>query len=140
MDAILWKPGWTLTPRKEQEQIQSQLVSRDSWIIDGNYNGTLDIRLQAADTIIFLDMPRILCLYRVLKRRVMYHNRSRPDMQEGCEEKIDMRFLKWVWEFPESQRQNLLDKLSQLKQDKHIIVLKSHRQMKRFLAEMKDQM
>ncbi|MFS0562883.1 DNA topology modulation protein [Terribacillus sp. 179-K 1B1 HS] len=139
LDAILWKPGWTLTPRKEQEQIQSQLVSRDTWIIDGNYNGTLDIRLKAADTIIFLDMPRILCLYRVLKRRMMHHNRSRPDMQEGCKEKIDMEFLKWVWQFPADKRQNLLDKLAQLEQDKHIIILKSRREVKRFLEKIKDQ-
>lgn len=136
LDAILWKPNWILTPREEQKQIQSQLVNRDRWIIDGNYQSTLDIRLEAADTIIFLDMPRTLCLYRVLKRRLMYHNRSRPDMQEDCKEKIDLQFLKWIWEFPRKKRPEMQQKLANLKMDKQIVTLKSPQEVKRFLADM----
>lgn len=140
LDAILWKPNWMLASKEEQGEIQSQLVKKDGWIIDGNYDSTLDIRLKPVDMIIFLDMPRCLCLYRVLKRRLMYHNRSRPDMQEGCKEKIDIQFLKWVWEFPANKRQGLLDKLSQLEQDKQIVQLRSSREVKAFLDKMKDQM
>nr|WP_318540234.1 DNA topology modulation protein [Terribacillus saccharophilus] len=140
LDAILLKPNWILTPREEQKQIQSQLVSRKSWIIDGNYQSTLDIRLEAADTIIFLDMPRTLCLYRVLKRRMMHHNRSRPDMQPGCKEKIDLQFLKWIWDFPRKKRPQLQQKLADLGVDKQIITLKSPQEVKRFLAKLKDQM
>lgn len=136
LDAILWKPNWILTPREEQKQIQSQLVNRESWIIDGNYQSTLDIRLEAADTIIFLDMPRTLCLYRVLKRRLMYHNRSRPDMQADCKERIDFQFLKWIWEFPSKKRPQMQQKLMNLKMDKQIITLKSPQEVKKFLADM----
>jgi adenylate kinase family enzyme len=137
LDALLWKPEWVLTPREEQKQIQQQLVSKNSWIIDGNYNNTLDIRLEAADTIIFLDMPRMLCLYRVLKRRVMYHNRSRPDMQEGCKEKIDLAFLKWVWQYPKSKRPGMLEKLDVLAQNKQVIILNSSRKVEKYVDEMK---
>jgi adenylate kinase family enzyme len=139
LDAILWKPHWVLTTREEQKQIQQQLVSGDSWIIDGNYNSTLDIRLEAANTIIFLDMPRMLCLYRVLKRRLMYHNRSRPDMQEGCKEKIDMAFLKWVWHYPKSKRPGMLEKLEVLAQKKQVIILNSSREVQKYVDEMKSQ-
>ncbi|SNZ15386.1 Adenylate kinase [Terribacillus aidingensis] len=137
LDAILWKPDWVLTPRDEQKQIQQQLVSKDSWIIDGDYNSTLDIRLKAADTIIFLDMPRMLCVYRVLKRRLMYHNRSRPDMQEGCKEKIDMAFLQWVWQYPISKRPGMLEKLEILAQNKQVIILNSSREVEKYVDEMK---
>ncbi|MFJ6413941.1 DNA topology modulation protein [Terribacillus saccharophilus] len=139
LDAILWKPNWILTPREEQKQIQSQLVSQGSWIIDGNYQSTLDIRLEAADTIIFLDMPRSLCLYRVWKRRLMYHNRSRPDMQSGCKEKIDLQFLKWIWDFPSKKRPQMQHKLAELGMDKQIIRLRSPREVKGFLDKIKHQ-
>ncbi|MFP7478529.1 DNA topology modulation protein [Terribacillus saccharophilus] len=140
LDAILWKPNWVLTPREEQKQIQSQLVSKGSWIIDGNYQSTLDMRLEQADTIIFLDMPRTLCLYRVLKRRLMYHNRSRPDMQKDCKEKIDWQFLKWIWDFPKRRRPQMQHKLADLTMDKQIITLKSPKEVKRFLADIRDRL
>ncbi|MET3576327.1 adenylate kinase family enzyme [Bhargavaea ullalensis] len=70
LDALLWKPGWELTTRDEQRKIQSGLFDGKRWIVDGNYGATMDERLQAADTVIFLDMPRRLCLYRILKRRI----------------------------------------------------------------------
>jgi adenylate kinase family enzyme len=94
LDAIFWKPGWIGTPKEEQKAVQEELTSRKSWIIDGNYGSTMDIRLQAADTIIFFDLSKWVCLYRVLKRRFQYRNKKREDMGEGCEERIDFRFLK----------------------------------------------
>jgi adenylate kinase family enzyme len=137
LDALLWKPNWVLTPREEQKQIQQQLVSKDSWIIDGDYNSTLDIRLEAADTIIFLDMPRMLCLFRVLKRRVMYHNRSRPDMQKGCKEKVDLAFLKWVWQYAKFKRPGMLEKLDVVAENKQVIILNSSREVEKYVDEMK---
>ncbi len=44
--------------------------------MDGNYSGTLDVRLSVADTVIFLDFPRILCLARIIKRCFMYAGQS----------------------------------------------------------------
>ncbi|QXE02262.1 DNA topology modulation protein [Terribacillus sp. DMT04] len=139
LDALLWKPDWVLTPREEQKQIQQELVSRDSWIIDGDYNSTLDIRLEAADTIIFLDMPRMICLYRVLKRRLMYHNRSRPDMQKGCKEKLDLALFRRVWQYRTSKRPVVLEKLELLAKDKRVILLNNSKEVKKYVDEMKSQ-
>jgi len=68
LDVLFWKPGWVGVTKEEQRLVQSELVKRKTWIIDGNYGGTMDIRLNNADTIIFLDMPRTICAYRVIKR------------------------------------------------------------------------
>ena len=76
--------------------IQQKLVRKDEWIIDGNYGGTMDIRLREADIVIFLDYSRYLCLYRALKRMIQYRNKSRPDMVEGNNERLDYAFLKWI--------------------------------------------
>ncbi|UUE17787.1 hypothetical protein LQZ13_09965 [Leuconostoc mesenteroides] len=62
LDKLLWKPNWQMTPKPEQAIIVHNLVRQDSWIIDGNYNGTLDIRVAAADTIVFLDRSRYVSI------------------------------------------------------------------------------
>jgi len=54
LDALFWKPNWEGVPKEEQRTVQNELVKEDEWIIDGNYGGTMDIRMNAADTIIFL--------------------------------------------------------------------------------------
>ena len=63
LDALFWKPGWVETPRDEWKRIVEELIQRDAWVMDGNYGGTLDLRLAACDTVLFLDFPPIVCLW-----------------------------------------------------------------------------
>src|SRR6266404_5200610 len=90
LDKLYWKPGWVETPKEEWKEIVEEIVKRDSWIIDGNYGGTREIRLRACDTVILLDTPRYICIYRILKRALLYRNRTRPDMGTSCREKLDL--------------------------------------------------
>ncbi|KFN04000.1 DNA topology modulation protein [Bacillus clarus] len=133
LDALNWKENWVLASREEQIALQKKLVKRDSWIIDGNYGGTMDVRLENADTIMFIDLPRIQCLYRVIKRRVQYHNKTRPDMGEGCEERLDFSFLKWVWMYPKKQRPAIFKKMQDISSEKEVIIFKSSSQIGKFL-------
>ncbi|MCA1031458.1 DNA topology modulation protein [Bacillus timonensis] len=133
MDRLFWKPGWVLATRDEQIALQKELTENEAWVFDGNYSGTLQIRLQAADTIIFLDFPRLLCLYRVLKRRWMYHNKTRPDMAEDCPEKLDLQFLKWVWSYPSAKKPGIMEELKKLPSDKKVYILKSPKEVEQFL-------
>lgn len=135
LDSLLWRPNWEAVSREEQRQIQQTLISRDTWIIDGNYGGTLDIRINAADTIIFLDLPRALCLYRALKRTWRYRKTGRPDMAVDCPEKLSFDFLKWIWRFPIDKRPNILS-LLQATSDKQIIHLTYRRAVKQFLQSL----
>lgn len=64
LDTLYWKPGWVSTPTEEWEQVMVNLVSKDKWIIDGNYGKSIDIRLKKADTVIFLDYPTYISLFR----------------------------------------------------------------------------
>lgn len=134
LDTLYWKSGWKETPKPIWTTIQENLVRRPSWIIDGNYGKTMDIRLAAADTIIFLDMPRGLCLWRALKRRVQYHGRCRPDLTPGCPEQLDPTFLRWIWDYPAKKRPEVLDRLAAYRGEKTIIHLTSPRAVRRFLA------
>lgn len=96
-----------MTERAYQIEIQNNLLKEPSWIIDGNYGGTLDMRIASADTIIFLDRNRFVCIYQVLKRVKEYNGMTRPDMQDDCPEKIDFSFLKWIWNFPKNKESKL---------------------------------
>lgn len=80
--------------------------------MDGNYSGTLDVRLSVADTVIFLDFPRLLCLSRVIKRRLMYAGQSRPDMASDCPERLNWEFLKYIWSYLITRCPEILEKLS----------------------------
>lgn len=89
-----------------------------------------------ADTIIFMDMNRYLCTYRVFKRMVMYRNKTRPDMGTDCPERFDLNFLKWIWDYPNKQKPMILLGLDNLSQDKTVITLTSSQEVTTFLTRI----
>lgn len=133
LDRYFWQPGWVSVSREQFIDIQKDLIERDKWIIDGNYQSTVELRLNACDTVIFLDFPRKTCLRNVLKRRLMYHKKPRPDITEGCEEKIDLEFLRWIWRFNETVRPIILELLSMMSEKKQVIILKSFKEVELFV-------
>lgn len=139
LDKLNWKPGWVPTPKDEWNNLMNSLVSKEEWIIDGNYGRTLDIRLKNADTIVFLNMPMYLCIYRIVKRRFMYNGKSRPDMNEGCPEKLDISFIKWVWGYNKNQKPIILEKLNKLSKEKNVIILNSSSEVDKFIYDLKKQ-
>jgi adenylate kinase family enzyme len=138
LDTLFWKPNWTGVPKGEQRKVQNELVENEEWIFDGNYGGTIDIRLNAADTIIFLDISRVICIFRLIKRRIKYHNKTRPDVGEGCNERISLEWLKWVWDYPKTKRPNIYKKLEPLSKEKKIIILKTPKEVENFLNKVKN--
>jgi len=140
LDTLYWKEGWVETPLSEWEKIQTELVSHPQWILDGNYEESLDIRLQSCDTVIFLDFPRYLTLYRVIKRYLTYRRKQREDRCKGCQEKLSYFFLKWVWDYPTKSRPFILKKLSLLQKQKkvNIHILSSQTDIDTFLETLKD--
>lgn len=134
LDRFYWRAGWVETPKPEWLKTVEELTTRDSWIMDGNYSGTLDVRFQACDTVIFLDMARTLCLWRVIKRAVTYRNRSRPDMADGCHEKLNLEFLLWIWNYPRRSRPKIIKMLEASPAEKRIVWLRSQADVERFLS------
>ncbi|HDR7794690.1 TPA: DNA topology modulation protein [Bacillus luti] len=136
LDVLFWKANWEGVPRNEQIIVQNNLIKDEKWIIDGNYGGTMEIRLNAADTIIFLDIHRTICVYRAFKRMIQYRNKTRPDMGAGCDERFDLQFFKWIWEYPKKKRPAILEKLEELNKEKKVIILKSPNEVQQFLKEV----
>jgi adenylate kinase family enzyme len=134
LDKFYWQPGWIEMPKPEWLKTVEDLLRRDAWIMDGNYSGSLDVRVKACDTVIFLDMARTLCLWRVFKRALTYRNQSRPDMAEGCPERLTLEFILWIWNYPNRTRPKILRMLESNAKEKRIVWLRSQSDVKSFLA------
>jgi len=125
LDQLYWKPGWVPTPGEEWRRIVASLTQQERWIIDGNYGSTLDTRLGAANAVVFLDMSRWRCLYGILRRRLS--RKQRPDAAPGCSERLDLRYVRWVWSYRRVHRPDLLRRLSTLEPAQSVYVLSSRR-------------
>jgi adenylate kinase family enzyme len=133
LDKYYWKPNWVATPNDEWDRIVEEFTRKEQWIIDGNYSRTMDMRIARADLIIFLDAPRWFCMYRILKRRVMYHKKTRPDMNAECPETIDFEFIKWVWNYRKRGRIKTLERLEKVKGQKEIIIINTRKQLEELI-------
>lgn len=122
-----------MSQKKKQREIQHELIQKEEWIIDGNYSATMDLRLQACDTIIFLDIKRTICIYRALKRIWQYRNKTRLDRAEGCQERFELDFLKWIWNYPTMNKPEIEKRLKQLSKEKQVIILKKPKEVQRLL-------
>jgi adenylate kinase family enzyme len=120
LDKHYWNSGWVAATKENWREIVSELVKQPSWIMDGNFAGTFDLRLPLADLVIFLDYPRLLCMWRVFLRFLKYHGQTRPDMAPGCRETgFDREFFLWIWNFKKHtnpQIESALSDYSRIKQ------------------------
>jgi adenylate kinase family enzyme len=98
LDAEFWHPGWISTPQPEWRSKVSSLIERDSWIMDGTYESTLDLRIPAAEAIIMVDRPRLSCIWGVVRRSLIYRNKPRPDAPP--DQPIDLAYLRYMWNYP----------------------------------------
>ncbi len=98
LDAVHWLPGWQARSREQKTAIVGEFLdTHEGWVIDGNYSKQhFDRRMAEADEIIFMNFNRFACLGRVIRRYRTYRGRTREDMTEGCDEKIDAAFVRWV--------------------------------------------
>jgi len=136
LDSLFWQPNWVEMNKVKWEKLQVELCSRPEWIIDGNYGRTLDIRFEASDVIIFLDLPVYLCLWRVLTRQFKYRGIARPDMGRECKERFSFSFIWWVVGFAKTRKPRIIKKLSDLS-GKQIIILKSKEDVDKFVCNIK---
>lgn len=133
LDREYWQPGWVEPAPATWAATVERLVGAERWILDGNFGGSLDRRLDACDTVVFLDMPRWSCLSRVVKRRLRHPGRARADMTPGCNERLSFDFLWWIWTYPKRRRPHVLRRLQQLRADQMAVVLRSDAEVESFL-------
>jgi adenylate kinase family enzyme len=105
MDSIVWQAGWKRTPPVETQALTEELVQREQWVIDAVSLAAT----AAADTIIFLDLPRRVVGWRAAKRTLRYLFRTRPEMPPGCVEVLVIpKLVRIIWRFPTTARPRIV--------------------------------
>ena len=132
LDALFWEPGWVESSRDVFDAKLMAELKKPAWIIDGNYARTLPLRLERCDAVIYLDFPRWLCIFGVLKRVLTTYGKVRPDMPEGCPERFDWEFLKWVWNFNRNNREKMFAQLQTLPPER-LVLLRNRGEVRKFL-------
>jgi adenylate kinase family enzyme len=135
LDSYFWQPNWIETPADLWEQKLNQLLEKEHWVMDGNYTSSLERRLAYSDTVIFLDLSRARCFWRVLGRYLKHRGANRPELPEGCNEKIDLDFIKWIWNYPNRSRRQILQMLDYQPQIE-VIKLHGSAEIEAFIAIM----
>ena len=133
LDRLYWQLGWKETPAAEFSQAQEKMVQAERWIMEGNYTSTFPIREPYADTVIYLELPLYICLYRVFKRRIQFHGKTRDDLTEGCPEKIDWHFLHFILTTYSRRKKKMKERLERYAAGgKRVYSLHSSKQIERF--------
>lgn len=110
LDSVVWKKGWVPASMQERTIGEQRLINGESWIIEGV---SKTVR-ESADYTIFLDIPRLVCLFRCIKRNFPYLFKSRPELPENCPEILIIpQLLKLIWAFPKRARPTILNTIVQ---------------------------
>ncbi|MDB5245600.1 MAG: topology modulation protein [Parcubacteria group bacterium] len=134
MDSIMWNPGWDYIGDDATNEKLQELSQANEWIIEGYITtAARSFIFERADTIIYLDYPRIVASYRYLKRWLKHRKSPRPEI-EGCPEKFDFTFLKLVWTKGEAMTLNTL--LARIENQNKIIKLESPTKTAVFLKNL----
>ena len=136
LDQIYWSPGnWQHLEKEEFDSLLRIELGKPRWIIDGNFNRTMEMRLERCDTVIYLDFNRFTCILGWLKRVITNWGAARPDMAPGCNEWFDPEFAKWLWNFNKQNRTRYLKLLAE-QTDKKVYILRNRRQVRKYLSSI----
>lgn len=137
LDTTHFLPGWVIRPSEERAKIvEDFLNTNESWVIDGNYSKVFyERRLEEADEIIFMNFNRINCFFRAWKRYRTHRGKRRESCAEGCNEKFDREFMKWILykgrtKAAKARYQKVITEYA----DK-LTVIKNQRELSRFIKE-----
>lgn len=128
LDAVWHKPDRTHISREEFDKILPEILKKEAWIIDGNYQRTLETRMKACDTVIFFDLPTEVCIQGAIERI----GKARPEMP-WTETELDPEFKEQIEAFPTKNRPQIYDLLERYGQGREIIIFKSRAEADGFL-------
>ena len=123
LDAIWHKPDRTHISREEYDQRLAEILEVEEWIIDGNYSRTLEVRMQASDTIFLFDLPTEVCIQGATDRL----GKARYDVP-WIDTELDPKFKQEIEEFPEKTLPRIYELLEKYKENRQVVIFKSRRQ------------
>ena len=131
LDEVYYDDEWNPLPSEKFEALQRELVSGSAWVIDGNYNSTLQIRLEACDTAVFLDLPTWQCLWGIFSRQIRH---GAGQQAGGIYNRLTWNFVKYVASYRRTMRPKALAKFDEYAGHADVVMLRSRRKVRRWLA------
>ena len=128
LDAIWHKPDRTHISREEYDERLAEILELEEWIIDGNYSRTLEVRMQACDTIFLFDLPTEVCIQGATDRL----GKARYDVP-WIDTELDPQFKKEIEEFPEKTLPRIYELLEKYKENRQVVIFKSRKQADEYL-------
>jgi adenylate kinase family enzyme len=135
LDPLYWRPGWQVPDTEGFLARVAIALAGDAWVSEGNYRETFPLRLPRADAVIALECPRLLRLWRVLRRSI-FERGKRPDLPPGCPEHIDWELLKFIWRFDKATWPRIEAARIEHGVDVPVIRLRLQREIEAFLATL----
>ncbi|KWX00758.1 Topology modulation protein [Carbonactinospora thermoautotrophica] len=133
LDAVYYDSAWNALPQEKFAALQEELVAAPAWVIDGNYASTLPIRLKAADTVVFLDLPWWTCLWGIAQRQ-WRHDAGQHD--QGVYNRITWGFVRYVLGYRRRMRPRVERLLAEHARGADVVVLRGRRAVRRFLTQV----
>ncbi|MFJ8442390.1 P-loop NTPase family protein [Kitasatospora griseola] len=137
LDGVYYDADWNPLPQEKFAALQEELVARPRWVIDGNYASTLPIRLKRADTVIFLDIPPVICLLGILQRRWRY--RGGQHTSQGVFDRITWGFVRYILGYRRQMRPKVRALIAEHAGHARVVTLTSRRAARRFVAAVPPQ-
>ena len=133
LDNIWWREDGTTVTREEFDLVLGSILATGEWIIDGNYQRTMERRIEACDTVIFFDLPVEICVEGIKARQ----GKPRPDMPwRGAGDSNDAEFMSLVYNYGTNNRPKVMELLEKYA-EKNIIIFNSRHESEEFLGTFK---
>jgi adenylate kinase family enzyme len=131
---FFWLPGWIKRSKDEERRLIAEVVAGGRWLMDGTGPSTFDLRVPRTQLVVWVRMPRWLCLWGICKRAFFHFGKTRPDMAPGCLERVpDREFLTYIWTFEERFAPLVVAGLDKHGPEVPVFQLKSRRDVNRLL-------
>ncbi|OBZ94014.1 ATPase AAA [Pararhizobium polonicum] len=134
-----WLPGWTKRAKADERALIAATVAQDRWIMDGTGASSFDLRLPRTDLVVWVRVPRPLCLWGLICRVASSFGRVRPDMAPGCPEQLpDREFLSYIWNFDRRVSPIIVERLDRYAPDMPVLTLRSRSDMRALVARLQE--
>ena len=133
LDAAYYDKDWKPLDQETFATLQRDLVAAPWWVIDGNYASTLPIRLEAADTVIFLDLPGWACLWGILQRRLRHGGGQHQAI--GVYDRITWNFIRYILSYRRKMAPRVRALIASHAGNAQVTVLRSRAAVRRYLAD-----
>ncbi len=131
LDMLWHKPDRTNISKEKFDEELKEILKKDKWIMDGNYQRTLEMRLKECDTAFLLDYPLEVCLSGAQSRI----GKKREDLP-WLEEKFDENFKNWILNFEKEKLPQIYDLLDKYKENKNIVIFKSREEADNYIKNI----